>query len=36
MAAPAAYKIVIEPISAADDEGFLATVTELPGACLTA
>jgi predicted RNase H-like HicB family nuclease len=31
MSAPAAYKIVIEPLSEADGGGFLAIVPELPG-----
>jgi antitoxin HicB len=31
MDSPAAYKIVIEPLSQADGGGFLATVPELPG-----
>ena len=31
MNSPAAYKIVIEPLSDADGGGFLATVPELPG-----
>ncbi|MGN6849475.1 MAG: type II toxin-antitoxin system HicB family antitoxin [Sphingomicrobium sp.] len=31
MSSPAAYKIVIEPLSEADGGGFLATVPELPG-----
>jgi antitoxin HicB len=31
MISPAAYKIVIEPLSEADGGGFLATVPELPG-----
>jgi predicted RNase H-like HicB family nuclease len=31
MNSPAAYKLVIEPLSEADGGGFLATVPELPG-----
>ena len=31
MNSPAAYKIVIEPLSEEDGGGFLATVPELPG-----